>query len=76
VRLEDFAEALGWQLRGCGASFDPAEVQEFAADIWPLPNNRPDPARWAGMFLVLRWLGREQAWTQEETTSASEGPRE
>jgi hypothetical protein len=48
---DDFATALGRELRLRGLPFRPADVLEFADDTWPLAKAKPDPARWAERFL-------------------------
>ena len=55
---EDFADVLAWHLLCGGVSYDPAKLLGFAREVWPLAREEPDPARWAGQFLVERRLDR------------------
>jgi hypothetical protein len=48
---DDFAAALEAELRLLGVPFARAELLAFAADVWTLATDDPDPARWAREFL-------------------------
>jgi hypothetical protein len=47
----DFAAALEAELHRLGVPFDRAELLAFAACVWPLAADEPDPGRWAREFL-------------------------
>jgi hypothetical protein len=47
----DFTIALEQELRLSGRPFDRGELLTFVADVWPLVDDDPDPARWAREFL-------------------------
>jgi hypothetical protein len=61
VTPEAFADVLGWELLCGGVSFDPAGLLAFVRDVWPVPEEDPDPARWASIFVTARRLDRV-AW--------------
>jgi hypothetical protein len=53
MTLQDFITSLELELRFRGEPFDRAELETFAADVWPLVEDRPDPVRWVDEFLCL-----------------------
>ena len=54
MTLEDFITGLEMELRFRGEPFDRGELEQFAADVWPLAQEDPDPGRWAAEFLDAR----------------------
>jgi hypothetical protein len=55
MNQQAFIAALEEQLQHCGREFSRAAVLEFVADVWPLAQDDPDPARWAREFLAAGW---------------------
>jgi hypothetical protein len=53
MNLADFVTGLELELRFRGEPFDRADLETFAAVVWPLVEY-PDPARWATEFLETR----------------------
>jgi hypothetical protein len=51
MTLADFIAALEARLQLLGVPFARRDLQEFAAGVYPLAEENPDPARWAGEFL-------------------------
>ena len=46
-----FVTALESELKLQGVAFSRADVLAFAADVWDLVEDRPDPAWWAKRFV-------------------------
>jgi hypothetical protein len=57
MTLPDFITALEQDPRFRGVAFDRADVLTFAADVWPIAEEDPDPGRWAEAFLEARRQG-------------------
>jgi hypothetical protein len=51
VSQGEFAVALEAELRRRGLAFNRADVLEFAADVGPLIEDKPDPAWWVDRFV-------------------------
>lgn len=47
----DFLAALEQELQLRGIGFSRANLEAFAADVWPLAEQNPDVAFWAQEFL-------------------------
>ena len=52
MTLPDFIIGLALELRLRAVAFDRAELETFAADVWSLAEEDPDPIRWSQAFLV------------------------
>jgi hypothetical protein len=48
---DEFEQALARELARRGGLFDPADVREFAARVWPEAQKDPRPARWVDEFI-------------------------
>jgi hypothetical protein len=48
----DFTTALEQELQLQGVAFSRSALQVFVADAWPLIDDDPDVAFWAGEFLA------------------------
>lgn len=51
MTLQDFIISLALELRYRGLAFDRAALQVFAASVWPMAEDDPDPGRWVGEFV-------------------------
>ena len=54
MTLPDFVTGLELELRLRGVAFERRDLETFAADLWPLAEEDPDPKPWAGAFLEAR----------------------
>ncbi len=54
MTLDDFTLALESELRLLGTPCDQGDLLAFAASVWPLAEDEPDPADWARVFLRAR----------------------
>jgi hypothetical protein len=54
MTLPDFVTGLELELRLRAVPFDRAELEPWAADVWSLAEDDPDPIRWAEAFLAAR----------------------
>ena len=54
MTLPDFVTGLEMELRLRGVPFERRDLDGFAADVWPLAEDDPDPQRWAREFLEAR----------------------
>ncbi len=51
---DDFTAMLESELQLLGVPFDRGELLTWAADVWVLAEDDPDPGRWAREFLEAR----------------------
>jgi hypothetical protein len=51
MTLPQFTAAVESELRLLGESFAWGDLLEYAADVWPLACENPDPGQWARAFL-------------------------
>jgi hypothetical protein len=51
MTLPQFTAAVEAELRLLGEPFAFGDLLEYAADVWPLAREDPDPPRWARAFL-------------------------
>jgi hypothetical protein len=54
MALPDFLTGLGLELRLRAIPFDRGELETWAADVWSLAEDDPNPTRWAEAFLAAR----------------------
>lgn len=47
----EFVASMEAALQFCGHSYSRAALEAFVADAWPLIDDRPDVAVWAGEFI-------------------------
>jgi hypothetical protein len=51
MTLPQFTAAVESELRRLREPFAWGDLLEYAADVWPLAREDPDPGRWARAFL-------------------------
>ncbi len=56
MTLQDFVTGLEMELRFRGEPFDRRDLETFAADVWPIAEEYPEPGRWTAEFLDARQL--------------------
>ena len=54
MTLLEFVTGLEMELQFRGVTFERRDLDAFAADVWPLAEEDPDPIRWAEAFLIAQ----------------------